>query len=669
MGEMEETHVFSPSLVNAARFGYSRSVGLSNIPVSAINPAAGLSSGLGSLPGHAAPIITLGCCYFAVPTLGSGTQNFHFLNSFQFYDDVFLTKAKHSFKFGFSLERQQGNQQTFQAFNGNFSFGSIQNFLQDMPSSYRIFDPAVSFEDGIRATLFGVYAQDDWHFRSNLTFNLGLRWEPLTRPTDVNNRLQLLAHLTDPTLTKVSSPLSSNPYVGGSFQPRIGFAWDPFHDGKTAVRGGFGIFDQAPLSWLWELALDGSYPFNLQIAQGVPQPQNQGFFPRGLASNPLIPSNLAAAISKSSVKSVAPPRVSFSMDWNLNLQHQFTNSLSATLAYVGSRSLHMPNNIDETNVVFPRSVGMDGVNRFIWPTPIGSGKVLNPNFGDIHYVPWDDNGFYNGLQFGVVKRLAQGFQFQGSYSFQRCVDYGSNMNIGDPFNNSIASLFFFANKEQRRGLCDYNINHAGSINYLWNIPKPAWASGALAQIVGGWSLGGIITAQTGTPWTALMGGDPLGEGGAEQWDFPDRLRTPQCTHPTTGDPNNYLVLSCFTPATAPASFAAQCAPFTGATTAAPSGRVYCANLLGNTGRNSIYGPNFVNVDFSVLKNFAVPQVSEAFNIQFRAEFFNVLNHLNYNSPDDVNTIFSQNGASTGAVILDQQAGTSRQIQFGLKLIF
>jgi hypothetical protein len=97
--------------------------------------------------------------------------------------------------------------------------------------------------------------------------------------------------------------------------------------------------------------------------------------------------------------------------------------------------------------------------------------------------------------------------------------------------------------------------------------------------------------------------------------------------------------------------------------------VYCANLLGNAGRNAIYGPKFVNVDFSLLKNFAVPRVSEAFNIQFRAEFFNILNHLNYNSPDDANILFDQTGASTGPVILDQQAGTSRQIQFALKLIF
>ena len=672
LGEIEETHVFSPALVNSARFGFSRNEGLSNDAGTALNAIAGDTT-LGSLAGHPAPIINVSG-WQAIATLGSSTHNDHFLNSFQFYDDAFLTRSKHSLKFGFSLERQQGDEHTFQAFNGNFKFGTPQNFILDKPANYRIFDPAASFESAIRDTAFGVYVQDDWHFRSNLTLNLGLRYEPMTRPIDANNRIELLLHLTDPTLTPESSPMTSNPYTH-AFEPRIGFAWDPFHDGKTSVRGGFGIFDQLPLTWLWELAVDGNVPYNIQIAHGgLPQ----GFFPVGIPGNPVIPSSLASAIAVASVKSVAPPKISMSMDWNLNIQRELTKNTSLTLAYVGSRSIHMPNNIDETNVVFPSTVTMDGVQRLIWPKAIGSGTTVNPNFGDIHYVPWDDNGFYDGLQLGITKRLSRGFQVQGSYSWSRCIDYGSNMNIGDPFNNSIASLFFFANKQQRRGLCDYNINHQGSVNYLWNIPKPGWATGFVSQVLGGWSLGGIITAQTGTPFTVGMNGDPLGELGAEQWDFADRLRTPQCTHPTTGNPNNYLVLSCFTPPTAPISMQAQCADFLGAAhvgNLAPNGQVYCANLLGNTGRNSIYGPGIVNVDFSVLKNFPVTKISEQFNIQFRAEFFNIINHVNYLPPYDLGgssmlLLYNQDGSvAFPKVFLDQQAGNSRQIQFGLKLVF
>ena len=675
MGELEETHVFSPSFVNSARFGFSRVVGLSNDAGTALNPIAG-SASLGSLPGHPAPIIKVSGLA-SIATLGSSTHNDHFLNSFQFYDDAFWTRGKHSLKFGFSLERQQGNEHTFQAFNGQFGFGSIAKFLQDIPANYRIFDPATSFESAIRATAFGVYVQDDWHVRSNLTVNLGLRWEPMSRPVDANNRVELLLHLTDPTLTPESSPMTSNPYLH-AFEPRIGFAWDPFHDGKTSVRAGFGIFDQLPLTWLWELAMDGVVPYNIQIT-ALPQSTNgnQGFFPTGGGNpfQPVIPSTLAGAIAAASVKSVAPPKISMSMDWNLNIQRELTPSTSLTVAYVGSRSIHMPNNVDETNVVFPSSVTMDGVSRLLWPSAIGSGTTINPNFGDIHYLPWDDNGFYDGLQLGLTKKLSRGFQVQGSYSYSRCIDYGSNMNIGDPFNNSVASLFFFANKQQRRGLCDYNINHALSANYLWNIPKPGWASGFAAQALGGWSVGGIITAQTGTPFTVGMNGDPLGEKGAEQWDFADRLRTPQCSHPTTGDPTNYLLLSCFTPPTAPASFAAQCAPFAGASAPAPSGRVYCANLLGNTGRNSVYGPGIVNVDFSVLKNFPITKISEQFNIQFRAEFFNVINHINYLPPYDLGgssmlLLYNQDGSvAFPKVYLDQQAGNSRQIQFGLKVNF
>ena len=681
LGEIEETHVFSPSLVNSARFGFSRVVGLSNDAGTALRPI-GSDPSLGSLPGHPAPIIKVSGLA-SIATLGSSTHNDHFLNSFQFYDDAFWTKGKHSLKFGFSLERQQGNEHTFQAFNGQFGFGSIPNFLQDIPANYRIFDPATSFESAIRATAFGVYLQDDWHVKSNLTVNLGLRWEPMSRPVDGNNRIQLLLHLTDPTLTPESSPLTSNPYLH-AFEPRVGFAWDPFRDGKTSVRGGFGIFDQLPLTWLWELAMDGVVPYNIQItALPASTNNNQGFFPTGggIPAQPVIPSTLAGAIAAASVKSVAPPKISMSMDWNLNIQRALGPTTSLTLAYVGSRSIHMPNNIDEANTEQPTQTSAG----LLWPCfPLNpktqactgsSSQVLNPNFGDIHYLPWDDNGFYDGLQLGLTKRLSHGFQVQGSYSYSRCIDYGSNMNIGDPFNNSIASLFFFANKQQRRGLCDYNINHALSANYLWNIPKPGWANGFAAEALGGWSLGGIITAQTGTPFTVGMGGDPLGEQGAEQWDFASRLRTPQCTHPTTGDPTNYLVLDCFTPPTAPSSFAAQCAPFPGAGSAAPSGQVYCANLLGNTGRNSVYGPGIVNVDFSVLKNFPITKISEQFNIQFRAEFFNVINHISYLPPYDLGgssmlLLYNSDGSvAFPKVYLDQQAGNSRQIQFGLKLNF
>ena len=211
------------------------------------------------------------------------------------------------------------------------------------------------------------------------------------------------------------------------------------------------------------------------------------------------------------------------------------------------------------------------------------------------------------------------------------------------------------------------------VRFLARVPNRFEISWIGARIAG--KFGGILTAQTGTPFTVGMNGDPLGELGAEQWDFGDGLRSPPCNHPTTGDPNSYLIPSCFTPATAPASFAAQCARFTGAASPAPSGRVYCSNLLGNTGRNSIYGPGIVNLDFSVLKNFPVTKISERFNIQFRAEFFNIINHISYLAPYDLGDssmllLYNQDGSvAFPQVFLDQQAGNSRQIQFGLKLIF
>jgi hypothetical protein len=164
-----------------------------------------------------------------------------------------------------------------------------------------------------------------------------------------------------------------------------------------------------------------------------------------------------------------------------------------------------------------------------------------------------------------------------------------------------------------------------------------------------------------------MGGDPLGQNNTVPQDVPNRL--PACSPTNPGNVANYINVSCFRPPTAPASFAAQCAPFSGADTPPPIGQVYCANLYGNAGRNSIIGPGLLDLDFSVFKNNYIKKFSKTFNIQFRAEFFNAMNHANFETPVFSNTLFDQDGPviSTGA--LDGLATTARQIQFGLKVLW
>ncbi|MGA7062722.1 MAG: hypothetical protein WBY69_16050, partial [Candidatus Acidiferrales bacterium] len=240
-------------------------------------------------------------------------------------------------------------------------------------------------------------------------------------------------------------------------------------------------------------------------------------------------------------------------------------------------------------------------------------------------------------------------------------------------------------KSARVGPCDFDIRNVLVGNFIWNLPSPQTSSALLSNLAGGWQLGSIITYTTGSPFTATVGdgNDPLGSGfnGDFTTDFASLI--PGCK-PIHGGVN-YLNTACFTPPTAPASLPLAttanpygCAPlsFTAPTyqgTPAPAGQQFCSNVLGNTRRNQFYGPGLTTVDFSIFKNTRVPKISETFNVQFRAEFFNILNHTNFIGPNFLNgsqnnSVFDFNGAALPTA-LNQTSTSSRQIQLGLKLIW
>jgi len=204
------------------------------------------------------------------------------------------------------------------------------------------------------------------------------------------------------------------------------------------------------------------------------------------------------------------------------------------------------------------------------------------------------------------------------------------------------------------------------LNYVWELPTPHFGGALGRYALGGWELGGIFTASSGTPFSVLIAGDPAGQGG-DPWPFPNRLTGPGCTgNPVNpGNVNDYVKLNCFTPPVAPASFSSMCQP------AAPSVAALipntCMNLFGNAGRNSLIGPSLLNFDFSLFKNFSI---SEALKVQFRAEFFNVFNHPNFQSPLDNNYLLNQDGTPVGgAGTIDSTTTDSREIQFALKVVF
>ncbi len=280
---LEESHIVSPALVNTARFGFNRDVVIANSTLSAINPAAS-DLAFRFDPGRPIGVITpgSGVTQFTGSIGAIAEYQFHY-NSFQFYDDLFWTKNKHSLKFGFSIERVQANQFTRGSSpNGFFTFGSLTAFLQNSPSTFATRLGAAFTPRDLRQSIFSGYVQDDYKLLTNLTVNLGVRYEMATVPTETANQLATLINLTDAG-PKIGSPYFSNPTLR-NFAPRVGFSWDPFKTGKTTVRGAFGMYDVLPLTYQFELLTLLSAPFTLGGSVGLPPtspPSRPHYFPPG----------------------------------------------------------------------------------------------------------------------------------------------------------------------------------------------------------------------------------------------------------------------------------------------------------------------------------------------------------------------------------------------------
>lgn len=674
MGGLEETHTFGPSLLSIARVGFNRTVGDTAKPGIALNTiATDPSFGTGLVPNRPAPIIDgIGVTTMS-GALGSGISFHHVLNSFQFYDDAFLTRGTHALKFGIMVEHLQNNTSELGSGSGTFEFGGLESFLTNQPQSFNLQDTRNEIEVATRTTFLGGYLQDNWRFRPNLTLNLGVRYEMATLPTQAHVPFAIEQSLGAAPVN-VPHPWQRNPTLR-NFEPRLGFAWDPFGDGKTSVRGSFGIFDVLP----------GPWEFNLQQALTLPFASSTGV---GNLPVGAFPHLLGIPLGANTATGYAPdqkPRRNYAMNWNMTIQRAIGQSLTATVGYVGSHTLHSPFTTDDSNMVGPPEVTQTPAGT-LWPCgPDGTGNPCSVGFlpngqpstlfnnyvGPLQPTRWDSNAHYSGLEAELVERMGHGVQAQTSYTWSKCIDEGSNGDIGDPYTNSISSLIFFA-RGSRHGLCDFNVGQNFVSNWIWELPSMKSSSWIQSSVVNGWQLGGILTASTGTPFTLLMGGDPLGQKSTEPFDYPSRL--PNCNPIGSDWKKNslqYVNTSCFTPPVAPASMASQCAPYTGPASPAPGGTVYCANLLGNTGRNELIGPGIWNLDASVFKNNYIPRISERFNLQFRAEMFNVLNHANFQSPlcGSCQILFNQDGSPSGGGYLNSTSTDARQIQLSLKAVF
>jgi hypothetical protein len=647
---LEENHVFSPALANTVRFGFNRDAVANSSTVSAINPLA-TDRSFGADPGRNASDVKIAGVSEFFGGLDSFTSNFYHWNSFQGYDDAFLTHGTHSLKFGVAVERMQLNHLSLSNPSGSWNFGSLSDFLTNRPSRFQSGFAKTLTPRGYRETLFGVYVQDDWRARPNLTVNMGIRYEMATVPTEAHNKLTNVINLTDAT-PHLGNPYFLNPSLR-NFEPRLGFAWDPFRQGKTAVRGGVGLFDVPILPAFFFQMESLSEPF---FAIGAVSKLPQGSFYTG--GFPLLGvSNLLQAFVQ------YKPKRSYVTQWNLNVQHEIIPNLTAVVGYVGSRGVHEPFKSEDPDNVIPKLT----TAGYLFPSPVGSGTRINPAFGEMRAVFFEGTSSYHALQVGIQKRMSGGFQAQGSFTWGKSLDTSSGTVTGDQWTNSLVNAWNWFNPRASRAVSDFNISRTFVLDVTWNVPGLKSVSGLAGWVTSGWQLGGIYTASDGVPFTASFGtdGDPLGLNSSTPFDVPNRLTGPGCASLINpGNPRNYIKTQCFAVPTAPSAafYAANCDASLGTFP-------QCFNLEGNSGRNILTGPGLSELDFSIFKNNPIKRISENFNVQFRAELFNVLNRPNFLPPTnpDNTDIFNSAGAPTGvAGLLTGTSTTAREIQFALK---
>jgi hypothetical protein len=680
---LEETHIFKPAFANSVRFGYNYENVDNNQGAKALVPAAGDTS-LGTFPGRTAPQIFVSGLTTFLGGVGGEAAYFYHWNTFQLYDDAFVNKGTHTIKFGFAAERMELEIKALSDPNGIFHFNNLQTFYANNPSRFQGGIASTLSPRNLRQTLFGGYVQDDWRFKPNLTLNLGLRYEMVTVPTETAGKLAVLRNLSDAT-PHLGDPFFNNPTTK-NFEPRVGFAWDPFRNGKMAVRGGFGMFDVLPLPYQFTLLTTLAAPFFQYTSINNP---GAGSFPNNL---PPLPSNKLRATY------IDPnPKRNYVMQYNLNIQYQLTPSLTSLVAYVGSRGIHQPYRPDDADIVLPTLTPsgylfpkVDALGNLFSPTcnqvdPAGSDPAscappnrINENYGSVRGMFYEGQSYYNALETQLAKRMSHGFQVQGTFTLGRSIDTSSATVAGDAFGNSIASPSYFFNPKVSRALSDFNVARTLVINGLWELPSPKSTAGPARFLTEGWQLGIIFTASTGIPFTPTFGtgGDPNGTLSSDDWAYPNRLGGAGCQSLTNpGNPNNYIKTQCFAVPVAPnqAFFDANCDPAPPSLGAALApGDLRCFNLKGNSGRNVAISPGLLDVDFSVFKNNYIRKISETFNVQFRAEMFNVFNRPNFAPPvtPDNTDIFDPTGAPTGvAGLLTRTTTTAREIQFALKVIF
>src|SRR3989441_4176763 len=669
---LQQTHVFSPTLLNSLTGGFTRAYAPVATVLAVPNPA-NLAFITGRLPGQ----ITIGGGVSSAAAAGIVVANgndptSNALNLFTGSDDVHLTRGNHSFSFRGWFQRVQENQGgPAQNKSGTAAYQTLLAFLQDSPTAFNA--NVVVTPLGYRQWLGAWYVQDEMKLKRNFTLRLGLRDEMTNGWNEVKGRCANLIFdqnglpLSDPLIGR--SCLTEN-NAKALLQPRVGIAWDPTGTGSWAIRAGFGIHNDLQDNLAFRL--DQNPPFNPRLVLSGPLLSLVPINP----SIPLPPTCNAQLVSAKqncaiySVGGVEPtmhtPTV---QQWSLAVERGITQNLAIQVSYVGSQAYHtlLPMNLNAPHSqVCDNAAGClsGGVGRPVVTVPQGTtynaptGTCAGPSGTSIACYP---NPFqnksnsqmfagtmsYNSTSVSLVKRASRGLAFKTNYTFGKAIDYNSAGSSNASTNQPKAILSAY-NLALSRGIAAFSLRHAFNANFGYQLPFGqgqrfgGCASGWFNQIIGGWQWNGIFNIASGFPFTPQIGANVSGTGDTDNPDVPN------------WNPNfNWNVVL-------------------GVDGFKKTGRYFdpgafslpLSGTFGNVSRGSLTGPPLTVIDTSFFKRI---RINEQLNLQFRAEGFNILNHANFAEPGQV--IFQGNNYSSSAGVITSTSTTSRQLQFALKLLF
>lgn len=558
-------------------------------------------------------------------------------NTYQFADSLTIVLGNHTVKLGTNIIWRQVNLFRPKAGKGFFSLygngvgpGStgyeVSDILAGFVNNYQIGAQTGMF--GTRTWENGFFVQDDWRANRHLTLNLGLRWDYLTSPTEVHAR-QSNFNLATQSIDIATG--SDDPLVRGNspkFAPRAGFAYDLGANGKTVVRGGYGIFyfvdrggidnqlaQNAPFSGISQYNYSDGYRITLSGQASLNSSNwiaSTGPLPTANFSN----LNLRNPQNVSMVAVKPDNQLPYMQQWNLQVQRQLGNSMVGSLAYVGAGGRHLIDYYD--------------VNSQLFNTP--NGTRLLPNLGAITVADARGSSNYHGFQAELQRRFTSDLQFTASYTFSRTIDDGGGAfqqtNPGSPQD--------FQRIYLDRGLAEQDLRHRFVLSGVYALPfgrgrkHLSNINHAADAVLGGWQVNGILTIQSGLPFNLFSPGSP-GNG------RPDQVG-PVSIHP--GDTAQYFTTSAFRPA-----------PVT------PDGVLV---RPGTFGRNVLIGPGMRTLDTSLFKTF---DLTERLKLEFRGEAFNIANHPIFANPNG--DITAANFGQITSTLLSSE----RQIQFAAKMFF